>query len=189
MTGSSEARESARTSDRFTHPVSGSTVSGRYELREVVGAGGMATVFRAHDLELDRDVAIKVLREGITDDPDALARFEREARTAAGLSHENIVAVLDRGNDRGRPYIVYEYFGASDLMRVVREDGPLPLDRALSFALQIARGLAFAHRHGCIHRDVKPRNVLVEGTRATTSSGSRACRPRPAPVIAPTSTR
>lgn len=126
----------------------------------------MSTVYRAFDDELERVVAVKVLHVGMTVDSIIVSRFEREALTGASLPHENIVAVLDRGSDRGRPYIVQEFAGPTNLKQLLTENGPLPLDQALELTIQVARGLAFAHAHGCIHRDVKSQNVLVDGPRA-----------------------
>ncbi len=141
----------------------GEVVAERYELEELLGAGGMSCVYRAHDRDLDRTVAVKVLHERLVDDSDALGRFRREAETAAGLTHENVVAVIDRGEDEGQPFIVYEYVGGTNLKQILQQTGPLPLERALRLVIQIARGLAHAHARGTIHRDVKPHNVLVDG--------------------------
>ena len=140
----------------------GESLAGRYELEELVGVGGMAHVYRARDLNLDRTVAVKVLDDRIAAEADAVERFQREARMAAGLAHENIVAVIDRGDDNGRPFIVFEYFAGITLKQLVRTSGPLPIERALGLALQVARGLVFAHASGYVHRDVKPHNVLVD---------------------------
>ena len=143
----------------------GEQLAGRYELEELIGAGGMSRVYRAHDRDLDRTVAVKVLHEEMAADLEFVSRFRREARTAAGLAHENIVAVIDRGSDGDRPFIVFEYFGRKNLKQLIQEVGPLPLEQALGVALQIAHGLSFAHASGYVHRDVKPQNVLVDGTR------------------------
>jgi eukaryotic-like serine/threonine-protein kinase len=146
--------------------VVGERLAGRYRLDEVIGAGGMSIVFRAFDCELERVVAVKVLHAGMTFDSMSLSRFEREALMGASLGHEHIVSVLDRGSDGGRPFIVLEFAGATNLKQIVEEHGPLPLEQALELTIQVARGLAFAHAHGCIHRDVKPHNVLVDGRTA-----------------------
>ena len=140
----------------------GESLAGRYELEEVVGIGGMSHVYRARDHDLDRTVAVKVLDDRLAVDDEAVSRFQREARMAAGLAHENIVTVIDRGDDDGRPFIVFEYFAGTTLKQLVRANGPLPIDHALGLAIQVARGLAFAHASGFIHRDVKPQNVLVD---------------------------
>ena len=141
----------------------GDTVAGRYELREQVGAGGMSTVFRAHDLVLERTVALKVLHQRLAGDQEYVERFRREARMVAGLSHQNIVTVIDRGEDEGCSFIVFEFVPGENLKQLVDRDGPLPVEQAVNLAIQIARGLAFAHTNGYVHRDVKPQNVLLNG--------------------------
>ena len=138
-------------------------VAGRYELEEMVGSGGMSSVFRARDRVLERTVALKVLHRQLADDDEYVERFRREAQMVAGLLHHNIVTVIDRGADDGRPFIVFEYVGGQNLKQLVEREGPLPLERALDLSIQIARGLAFAHENGYIHRDVKPQNVLLNG--------------------------
>jgi serine/threonine-protein kinase len=146
--------------------VVGERLAGRYRLDEVIGAGGMSIVFRAFDIELERVVAVKVLHAGMTVDSASVSRFQHEALTGAALGHEHIVSVLDRGSDGGRPFIVLEFAGSTNLKQLVAEHGALPVDQALELTIQVARGLAFAHAHGCIHRDVKPQNVLVDGRTA-----------------------
>ena len=142
-------------------PQPGDLIADRYELEELVGTGGMSTVFRAHDLQLEREVAIKILHEHYADDPEYLERFRREARLVASLSHPNIVTVIDRGDDDGRQYIVFEHVDGENLKELVVRSGRLPVRRALELALAVADGLAFAHDHGLVHRDVKPQNVLL----------------------------
>ncbi len=141
----------------------GDVLAGRYELEQLVGAGGMSSVFRAHDRVLERTVALKVLHERLAVQGDVLERFRREAKLVAGLSHHNIVAVIDRGEDEGRPFIVFEFVSGENLKQLVVRSGPLPVERALELAIQVARGLAFAHEKGFVHRDVKPQNVLLNG--------------------------
>ena len=138
-------------------------VAGRYELEELVGSGGMSSVFRARDRVLERTVALKVLHRQLADDGEYVERFRREAQMVAGLLHHNIVTVIDRGADGGTPFIVFEYVGGENLKQLVEREGPLPIERALDLAIQIAHGLAFAHQNGYIHRDVKPQNVLLNG--------------------------
>ncbi len=121
----------------------------------------MSTVFRAHDRQLERRVAIKILHEHYASDPEYLERFRREARAVAKLSHPNIVTVIDRGDDGGRQYIVFEHVEGENLKELVVRSGRLPVRRALELALDVAGGLAFAHDHGLVHRDVKPQNVLL----------------------------
>jgi serine/threonine-protein kinase len=141
-------------------------LAGRYRLDEVIGAGGMSIVFRGFDTELERVVAVKVLHGRMALDSAILSRFQREALTGASLGHDHIVSVLDRGSDGGRPFIVLEYAGSTNLKQMVEEHGALPVEQALELTIQVARGLAFAHAHGCVHRDVKPQNVLVDGPTA-----------------------
>jgi len=139
----------------------GSTLGGRYRLLELLGQGGMATIYRANDAQLGRDVAVKLLRPQYGRDPDFLARFRDEARSVAQLSHPNIVAVFDYGEDTSGPYIVMELVEGEDLASIVRDTGPLPPRQAARIAAEIARALHAAHGRGIVHRDVKPSNVLV----------------------------
>ncbi|HSB37622.1 MAG TPA: protein kinase [Gaiellaceae bacterium] len=141
----------------------GELIADRYELEELVGTGGMSSVYRAHDTLLERDVALKVLHEQYTDEVDYVERFRREARSVAQLSHPNIVTVIDRGEQDGRQFIVFEYVDGENLKSLVEREGPLPERDAIVLALQIARALGFAHEHGLVHRDVKPQNVLLNG--------------------------
>jgi eukaryotic-like serine/threonine-protein kinase len=143
--------------------VLGEIIAGRYELEELVGAGGMSSVFKARDTLLERNVALKVLHQHYTEDDQYVERFRREARAVAQLSHPNIVTVIDRGVDAGRQFIVFELVEGRTLKEVLDEEGRLPVRRALEIAVQIARGLAFAHEHGLVHRDVKPQNVILNG--------------------------
>jgi serine/threonine-protein kinase len=140
----------------------GQLVAGRYELEELVGVGGMSSVYRAHDRVLERSVALKILHEHHGADAEYVERFRREAQAIARLSHPNIVTVIDRGEDGGRQYIVFEHIDGENLKQLVERTGPLPVGHALELAHQAARGLAFAHEVGIVHRDVKPHNVLVD---------------------------
>ncbi|HUZ81999.1 MAG TPA: protein kinase [Gaiellaceae bacterium] len=141
----------------------GEVLSDRYELEELVGTGGMSSVFRAHDRLLDRKVALKILHQQYTDDAEYVERFRHEARAVATLSHPNIVTVIDRGEHGGRQFIVFEYVEGENLKQLINRRGPAPVTTALELALQIARALSFAHQQGLIHRDVKPQNVLLNG--------------------------
>ncbi|HET8607930.1 MAG TPA: protein kinase [Gaiellaceae bacterium] len=143
--------------------VVGELVADRYELEELVGTGGMSSVFRAHDRLLDRKVALKVLHPQFGDDDEYVERFRREARSVARLSHPNVVTVIDRGEEDGRQFIVFEYVDGENLKHVIDRSGALPIETAVALAHQIARALAFAHEHGLVHRDVKPQNVLLNG--------------------------
>jgi hypothetical protein len=142
-------------------PDIGAVLGGRYRLVELLGQGGMATVYRARDSQLERDVAVKVLRPEYGTDPDFLARFRQEARAAASLRHPGIVAVYDYGTDAVGPYIVMELVDGEDLASLVRRRGPLPPARAAALVAQAARALDAAHQRGLVHRDVKPGNILV----------------------------
>src|SRR6185437_12061245 len=141
----------------------GDVLADRYELEELVGTGGMSSVYRAHDRLLDRTVALKVLHEHHLQDPEYVERFRREARSVAVLSHPNIVTVIDRGEHEGHQFIVFEYVDGQNLKRLIENRRPVPVDTALHLATQIAHGLSFAHRNGLVHRDVKPQNVLLNG--------------------------
>ena len=118
----------------------GDVLADRYELEELVGAGGMSSVFRAHDRVLERTVALKLLHQRCTDEGEYVERFRREARMVAGLSHHNIVTVIDRGEHDGRQFIVFEYVAGDNLKQLVERDGPLPVERALELAIGVARG-------------------------------------------------
>ena len=132
-------------------------IAGRYRLHELLGRGGMSEVWRAEDLELGRDVAIKLLAA----DADR-ARFEREARAVASLAHPNVMQLYDYGESEGRPYMVLEYVPDGTLEDRLRDGGPLPDDETNDIAVGIASGLAHAHARGVVHRDLKPANVLFD---------------------------
>ena len=131
-----------------------------YRLVEKIGAGGMGEVWRAVDARLGREVAVKLLPERLASDPSALARFEREARAAAALSHPNILALYDVGQVEGVFYVVTELLRGRTL-RALLADGALAPRIAIEHALQISQGLAAAHARGLVHRDLKPENVFV----------------------------
>ena len=139
----------------------GELIAGRYELEELVGTGGMSSVYRARDQLLERRVAIKILHEHYARDDDYVERFLREARAAAKLSHPNIVTVIDRGQAEGRQFIVFEYVDGQNLKQLVAQQGRLPVRTALELGIDVGRALAFAHASGLVHRDVKPQNVLL----------------------------
>jgi len=143
--------------------VVGEVISGRYELEELLGVGGMSNVYRARDRLLERTVALKVLHDRYSNDDEYVERFRREARSAARLSHPGIVTVIDRGEEEGHQYIVFEHVEGETLKQLVNREGPLPVRLALELALQIGRALSFAHAQGVVHRDVKPQNVLLNG--------------------------
>jgi eukaryotic-like serine/threonine-protein kinase len=136
-------------------------LSGRYELVHLVARGGMAEVYRAHDRLLDRPVAVKVLFPELSIDRTFVERFRREAQAAANLSHPHIVPVFDWGEDNGTYFIVMEFIDGRPLSSILRTAGPLHPDRAAEIAADVALALDYAHRHGVIHRDIKPGNVLI----------------------------
>jgi len=154
-------------------PQPGDLIADRFELEELLGSGGMSTVFRARDLQLERRVALKILHEQYVEDPEYVERFRREARAVARLSHPNIVTVIDRGDEGGRQYIVFEHVEGENLKELVTRAGRMPPRRALELVIPVADGLAFAHEHGLVHRDVKPQNVLlsIEGEVKVTDFG------------------
>ena len=137
----------------------------RYEIGGVLGRGGMAEVHRGRDLRLGREVAVKVLRQDLARDPSSQVRFRREAQAAASLNHPAIVAVYDTGEDRtatgATPYIVMEYVEGDTLRDVLRREGRLSPERAMSLTADICAALDFSHRNGIVHRDVKPGNVMI----------------------------
>jgi tRNA A-37 threonylcarbamoyl transferase component Bud32 len=137
---------------------------GRYRLDEVIGRGGMSTVYRGTDLALDRTVAVKVAMDPLLErDPVYTARFKREARAAASLNNPGVATVFDAGADGPTRYIVMEYVEGRDLSEILREDGPLAPPRAARIGEQIAATLAAAHAAGIVHRDIKPGNVMIIG--------------------------
>ncbi len=139
----------------------GSVLGGRYRLVELLGQGGMATIFRATDSQLGRDVAVKVLRPEYGRDPDFVARFRMEAQSVASLSSPNIVVVHDFGMDPAGPFIVMDYVDGEDLATLLRRTGPLSPSQSARIAAEVARALAVAHSRGIIHRDIKPGNILL----------------------------
>jgi serine/threonine-protein kinase len=143
--------------------VVGETIAGRYEVEELVGHGGMSSVYKARDALLERHVALKILHEQYSADDGFVERFKREARSVAQLQHPNIVTVIDRGEENGRQFIVFEYIEGENLKEHVVRNGRLDVREALEIALEVARGLAFAHDQGLVHRDVKPQNILLNG--------------------------
>jgi beta-lactam-binding protein with PASTA domain/tRNA A-37 threonylcarbamoyl transferase component Bud32 len=142
-------------------------LNGRYEILEKIGEGGVAIVYRAQDTLLDRVVAVKVLRPQLTGDPVFLDRFRREAQAAARLSHRNVIAVYDVGQDGDQYYIVMEMVEGQDLKAYVTAHAPLPVSQALGIAEQVCAALDHAHQQGLVHRDIKPQNILVAGAGVT----------------------
>lgn len=155
--------------------MSGDTlINNRYQLVAQQGSGGMAVIYKAIDRELGRTVALKILRPSRTHEPDFLKSFRNEARNVANLGHPNIVTVYDVGSEvettpngetRETHYIVMEFIDGSDLKKLIRKEGALPVDVAVDLSIQICAGIGFAHRAGLVHADVKPQNVLLTSDR------------------------
>jgi eukaryotic-like serine/threonine-protein kinase len=151
----------------------GTVFDGRYRIVRKLGTGGMADVYLAEDQELGRRVAIKILNDRHAADDSFVERFRREAKNAAGLSHPNIVSVYDRGTAEGTYYIAMEFLDGRSLKELIVSRGPAPVKTAVEYARQILAAVGFAHRHGIVHRDIKPHNVLVgpEGRLKVTDFG------------------
>jgi serine/threonine-protein kinase len=143
--------------------MSETVLSGRYEIGERLGSGGMSTVHQATDLTLERTVAVKILAEHLSDDERFVARFRREALAVAKLIHPNIVQVYDTGIDEGRHYIVMEYVQGRSGAQILQKQGPLDAEATAEIGAQACAGLDYAHRRGIIHRDVKPGNLMIVG--------------------------
>jgi eukaryotic-like serine/threonine-protein kinase len=139
-----------------------SVFDGRYRIIRKLGAGGMANVYLAEDQELGRRVAIKILDDRHAADDSFIERFRREAKNAAGLSHPNIVSIYDRGEAEGTYYIAMEYLSGRSLKELIVSRGPTPIRIAIDYTRQMLAALGFAHRHGIVHRDIKPHNVVVD---------------------------
>ncbi len=149
------------TTVNMSDPLVGHVLDDRYEIRRRLARGGMAVVYEAVDLRLNRVVAVKVMHEGLGDDADFARKFDREARAAARLSNPYVVSVFDQGSDRGRPFIVMEFVDGRTLRHLLTNEAPLSPNRALELYEPIIQALASAHENGLIHRDVKPENVLI----------------------------
>src|SRR3954469_18510622 len=138
-------------------------IDGRYRVLHRVGSGGMADVVCAEDLQLGRNVAIKLLHRRFDEVPEVVERFRREASSAAGLQHPHVVAVYDRGAWDSTYYIAMEYLEGRTLKKLVQDEAPLAAPRAIDLTIQILRAARFAHKRGIIHRDLKPHNVIIDG--------------------------
>jgi len=142
-------------------PMIGRVLDGRYRVGPRIARGGMATVYEATDLRLDRPCALKVMHTGLGDDEEFAARFVREARHAARLSHPNVVSVFDQGDDDGTIFLAMEYIPGHTLRDLIRKEAPMAPRKALALIEPVLSALAAAHQSGMIHRDVKPENVLL----------------------------
>jgi eukaryotic-like serine/threonine-protein kinase len=149
---------------RQRDPLIGQVVAGRFKLEEVIGQGGMGTVYRARHLALDRMVCLKMLRPALLEDLTVVGRFEREAKAASRLNHANSIQVLDFGRNEsdGALFIAMEYVQGKDLRAVLRDEWPLPEERLCNIMAQVLAALGEAHAHNVVHRDLKPENIMVE---------------------------
>lgn len=140
----------------------GKRLSDRYKILHAIGGGGMANVYLAHDIILDRDVAVKILRIDLADESNLIRRFQREAQSATSLVHPNIVSVYDVGEENDLHYIVMEHVDGMDLKQYIHENHPISYEKAVDIMLQIVSAVAIAHQHHIIHRDLKPQNILID---------------------------
>jgi serine/threonine-protein kinase len=145
----------------MTEVADDTVVDGRYRILRRIGSGGMADVYCAEDTHLGREVALKVLHRRFAQDGEFVERFRREASSAAGLNHPNVVGVFDRGEHEGTYYIAMEYLGGRTLKDIIGTEAPLAQERVIDLGTQILQAAGFAHRHGVVHRDFKPHNVIV----------------------------
>ncbi len=139
----------------------GHMINERYQVIKMIGEGGMANVYLAHDTILDRDVAVKVLRGDLADDEKFVRRFQREAIAASSLSHPNIVEMYDVGEDDGKYFIVMEYIEGQTLKSLIKKRGALTLAEVIDIMDQLTSGIACAHDSYIIHRDIKPQNIMI----------------------------
>ena len=144
---------------------SGYTLNGRYRIIRALGEGGMANVYLAHDLILNRDVSVKLLRLDLRDDPSTIRRFQREALAATELVHQNIVQVYDVGEENGMQYLVMEYVEGTDLKAYIKDHFPIAYQEVIQIMEQILGAVQTAHEHNIIHRDLKPQNILIDQNR------------------------
>ena len=147
--------------ERGADPMTGRVLEGRYRVGAKIARGGMATVYEALDLRLNRGCAVKIMHSDLGDDADFRRRFVREAHAAARLSHPNVVSVSDQGDDDGALFLVMEHVEGRTLREVMREEAPMPPERALALLEPVLAALSEAHAAGLVHRDVKPENVLI----------------------------
>ncbi|MCW2967013.1 MAG: pknB, partial [Solirubrobacteraceae bacterium] len=140
----------------------GTVVDGRYTIVTRLGSGGMADVYCAEDSQLGRRIALKVLYARFAEDDEFVERFRREASSAAGLQHQHVVSVYDRGEWEGTSYIAMEFIDGRTLKQIIQADAPMDPVRAIDLTVQVLRAARFAHRRGVIHRDLKPHNVIVD---------------------------
>lgn len=142
--------------------IKGRRLSGRYRIIDMIGGGGMANVYLAHDMILDRDVAVKVLRMDFAEDEEFIRRFHREAQSATSLAHPNIVNIYDVGEEDSIYYIVMEYVNGQTLKQYIQQNSPVRIDDALEILKQLTSAISNAHQNHIIHRDIKPHNILID---------------------------
>ncbi len=140
----------------------GIEIGRRYQVVGLLGKGGMGAVYRAHDRELDRDVALKLIRSDLADDPTALERFKREIQLSSTVTHKNVLRVYDLGESEGVKYLTMQFVDGEDLAGLIKREGALPLPRLLDIFQQVCRGLGAAHEKGVLHRDLKPQNIMLD---------------------------
>src|SRR4030042_6355738 len=134
---------------------------GKYIIIKRLGRGGMGYVYHAQDPFIKRDVAIKIIHPDLAEDTMLIERFRREAQSAGGLRHPNIVTIYDLGEDKGRPYIAMEFLEGTDLEQLIRNKQDFALERKLDIIIQVCEGLDYAHKHGIVHRDITPSNIRI----------------------------
>ena len=142
----------------------GDVLGGRYEILQLLGQGGMGAVYKARDREVDREVALKIIRPDLADHPDVVRRFKHELILARQVTHKNVIRIFDLGEAEGTKFISMEYIDGRDLKRIQTERGKLGPEEAAGIIEQVCRGLDAAHAEGVVHRDLKPQNIMVQDT-------------------------